>query len=68
LHFLYVRSLAFLYAHFAIGFLFFGGLRQDMRVFLAEKPFLGCAGLQVTDEMRVMVAAFACMPSRSCHL
>jgi Mlc titration factor MtfA (ptsG expression regulator) len=37
-------------------------LRQDMLVFLAEKPFLGCAGLQVTDEMRVMVAAFACMP------
>ena len=37
-------------------------LRQDMLVFLAEKPFLGCAGLQVTDEMRVMVAALACMP------
>jgi Mlc titration factor MtfA (ptsG expression regulator) len=37
-------------------------LRQDMLVFLAEKPFLGCSGLQVTDEMRVMVAAFACMP------
>ena len=36
-------------------------LRQDMLVFLAEKPFLGCAGLHVTDEMRVMVAAFACM-------
>jgi Mlc titration factor MtfA (ptsG expression regulator) len=37
-------------------------LKQEMLVFLAEKPFLGCAGLQVTDEMRVMVAAFACMP------
>jgi Mlc titration factor MtfA (ptsG expression regulator) len=36
-------------------------LRQDMLVFMAEKPFLGCAGLRVTDEMRVMVAAFACM-------
>ncbi len=36
-------------------------LRQDILVFLAEKPFLGCAGLHVTDEMRVMVAAFACM-------
>jgi Mlc titration factor MtfA (ptsG expression regulator) len=36
-------------------------LRQDMLVFLAEKPFLGCAGLQVTDEMRVVVAALACM-------
>ncbi len=36
-------------------------LRQDMLVFLAEKPFLGCAGLQVTEEMRVVVAAFACL-------
>jgi Mlc titration factor MtfA (ptsG expression regulator) len=37
-------------------------LKQDMRVFLAEKPFLGCAGLRVTDEMRVTVAALACLP------
>lgn len=37
-------------------------LKQDMLVFLAEKPFLGCAGLQVTEEMRVTVAALACMP------
>ena len=37
-------------------------LKQDMLVFLAEKPFLGCAGLVVTDEMRVTVAALACMP------
>lgn len=27
-------------------------LRQDMLVLLAEKPFLGCAGLRVTDEKR----------------
>ena len=37
-------------------------LKQDMLVFLAEKPFLGCAGLVVTDAMRVTVAALACMP------
>ena len=37
-------------------------LKQDMLVFLAEKPFWGCAGLRVTDEMRVTVAALACMP------
>jgi Mlc titration factor MtfA (ptsG expression regulator) len=37
-------------------------LKQDMLVFLAEKPFLGCAGLRVTDEMRVTVAALACLP------
>jgi len=37
-------------------------LKQDMLVFLAEKPFVGCAGLQVKDEMRVTVAALACMP------
>ena len=37
-------------------------LKQDMLVFLAEKPFMGCAGLQVTQEMRVTVAALACMP------
>jgi Mlc titration factor MtfA (ptsG expression regulator) len=37
-------------------------LKQDMLVFLAEKPFWGCAGLHVTDEMRVTVAALACMP------
>ena len=37
-------------------------LKQDMLVFLAEKPFLGCAGLVVSDEMRVTVAALACLP------
>jgi Mlc titration factor MtfA (ptsG expression regulator) len=33
-----------------------------MLVFLAEKPLMGCAGLQVTDAMRVTVAALACVP------
>ena len=36
-------------------------LRQRILVFLAEKPFLGCAGLEVTDEMRVTIAAQACL-------
>lgn len=36
-------------------------LRRRILVFLAEKPFLGCAGLEVTDEMRVTVAAQACL-------
>jgi Mlc titration factor MtfA (ptsG expression regulator) len=34
-------------------------LRRRILVFLAEKPFLGCAGLVVTDEMRVTIAAQA---------
>ena len=36
-------------------------LRRRILVFLAEKPFLGCAGLEVTDEMRVTIAAQACL-------
>lgn len=36
-------------------------LRRRVLVFLAEKPFLGCAGLVVTDEMRVTIAAQACL-------
>lgn len=37
-------------------------LKKLMQVFLAEKPILGCQGLVVTDEMRVTVAALACLP------
>lgn len=37
-------------------------LKQDIKVFLAEKPIIGCAGLTVTDEMRVTIAAQACLP------
>ena len=41
------------------------GLREellsDMQVFLAEKRFIGCDGLEVTDLMRILVAAHACM-------
>ena len=36
-------------------------LKQHLLVFLAEKPFIGCAGLSLTDEMRVVVAAQACL-------
>jgi Mlc titration factor MtfA (ptsG expression regulator) len=36
-------------------------LRGHIQVFLAEKPFVGCAGLAVTDEMRVTIAAQACL-------
>ncbi len=32
-----------------------------MNVFLAEKKFEGCGGLELTDEMKVTVAAQACM-------
>ncbi len=37
-------------------------LKGLMQVFLAEKPILGCRGLKVTDEMRVTIAALACLP------
>ncbi|HNS19671.1 MAG TPA: zinc-dependent peptidase [Sedimentisphaerales bacterium] len=36
-------------------------LRRHMLVFLAEKRFEGCAGLEITDEMRVVIAAHACL-------
>lgn len=37
-------------------------LKGLMQVFLREKPFIGCRGLVVTEEMRVVVAALACLP------
>ncbi|HJV71021.1 M90 family metallopeptidase [Ideonella sp.] len=36
-------------------------LKRHMQVFLAEKPFIGCNGLEVSEEMRVLVAAQACL-------
>jgi Mlc titration factor MtfA (ptsG expression regulator) len=36
-------------------------LRQDVQVFVAEKAFVGCAGQEVTDEVRVTIAAQACL-------
>lgn len=36
-------------------------LLGHMQVFLAEKRFEGCGGLEITDEIRVTVAAHACL-------
>ncbi len=36
-------------------------LKKHMQVFIAEKAFIGCAGLKVTEDMRVVVAAQACL-------
>jgi Mlc titration factor MtfA (ptsG expression regulator) len=36
-------------------------LKQCIQIFIAEKAFIGCAGLQVTEEMRVVIAAQACL-------
>ena len=36
-------------------------LRQLIRVFLAEKKFEGCSGLEITDEIRITIAAQACI-------
>lgn len=36
-------------------------LRGHLQVFLAEKRFYGCGGLEITDEMRVTIAVQACL-------
>ena len=36
-------------------------LRGHVQVFLAEKTFEGCGGLEITNEMRVTIAAQACL-------
>lgn len=36
-------------------------LKQHIQVFLAEKPFIGCQGQPITDEVRVTIAAQACL-------
>ena len=36
-------------------------LQEHIQVFLAEKEFYGCAGLEVTEAMRVLIAAQACL-------
>ena len=38
-----------------------GRLQGMMQVFLAEKNFEGCGGLEITDEIRLTVAAHACI-------
>jgi Mlc titration factor MtfA (ptsG expression regulator) len=34
-------------------------LKKNAQVLMAETPFIGCAGLQITDEMRVLVSVQA---------
>ena len=36
-------------------------LQGNIQVFLAEKQFIGCGGLDVTEEMKVIIAAVACL-------
>jgi len=36
-------------------------LKQHIQVFLAEKQFVGCNGVVITDEIRVTIAAQACL-------
>src|SRR5262249_15835037 len=36
-------------------------LRGLIQVFIAEKNFEGCGGLSMTDEIRVTIAAYACI-------
>jgi Mlc titration factor MtfA (ptsG expression regulator) len=36
-------------------------LEGHIQVFLAEKQFIGCAGLLVTEEMKLTIAAIACL-------
>jgi MtfA peptidase len=36
-------------------------LKRHIQVFIAEKPFIGCQGLAITDEVRVTIAAQACL-------
>src|SRR5580704_16706494 len=36
-------------------------LRDDLRIFVAEREWFGCADLEITDEMRVTIAAQACL-------
>lgn len=36
-------------------------LRRHILVFLAEKPFVGCQGQPITDEVRLTIAAKACL-------
>jgi len=36
-------------------------LKQHIQVFLAEKEFIGCNGVKITDEIKVTIAAQACL-------
>lgn len=36
-------------------------LLDDMKIFLAEKEFVGALNFEVTDEIKLIIAAYACM-------
>ncbi len=36
-------------------------LQRHILIFIAEKHFEGCAGLKITDEIKLTIAAFACI-------
>jgi len=36
-------------------------LKRNIQVFLAEKEFVGCNGVKITDEMKITIAAQACL-------
>ena len=36
-------------------------LQKHILIFLSEKYFEGCRGLQITDEIKVTIAAYACL-------
>ena len=36
-------------------------LKRLIQVFIAEKPFIGCQGQKITDDIRVTIAAQACL-------
>src|SRR6516162_5257065 len=36
-------------------------LRDDLRIFIAEKSWEGCGGLRMTDEIKVTIASQACL-------
>ena len=36
-------------------------LKQHIQIFIAEKTFVGCNGIKVTDEIKVTIAAQACL-------
>lgn len=36
-------------------------LKDMMQVFIRDKHFVGCGGLEITDEMKVVIAAQACL-------
>lgn len=42
-------------------------LQAMVQVFMAEKPVIGCQRLAVTDDMRVLIAAQACVPVLVLH-